>query len=76
MPGTQPLLAAKDGRATTAKKVSLAAARLLRRIKEHPDGACELRELAQELRMSKAACARALRELDYAGLINLHVEED
>lgn len=57
------------------KRISTGAAQLLRFLKEHPEGACSLEELAGDVRMSRAACARALRELETAGLVGLHVEE-
>jgi DNA-binding IclR family transcriptional regulator len=57
------------------KQVSAGAVKLLRLLKEQPEGACRLEELAQDMRMSRAACSRALRELEYAGLVSLHVEE-
>lgn len=57
------------------KKVSTEAAKLLRFVKENADGACSLEELAHDLGISRAAVARAIRELEAAGLISLHVEE-
>lgn len=80
MQGAGPLLPVpEDGTGTkedaTAKKVSVGALKLLRLLKEQSDGACSLEELAKDLRMSRAACSRALRELEYAGLVSLHVEE-
>jgi DNA-binding IclR family transcriptional regulator len=59
----------------TPKRVSVEAARLLRLLKENADGGCSLEELAGDLRMSRARCARALKELEKAGLVSLHVEE-
>jgi biotin operon repressor len=49
---------------------------LLRFVKENANGACGLEELAGDLRMSRAAVARAIKELEAAGIISLHVEED
>lgn len=57
------------------KPVSPRAVKLLRVLKEQTAGACTLEELAKDLRMSRAACSQALRELEYAGLVSLHVEE-
>ncbi len=81
MQGTGPLLPAPKGWAreqeeATPKTVSVGALKLLRLLKEQADGACSLEELAKDLRMSRAAASRALRELEYAGLVSLHVEED
>jgi DNA-binding MarR family transcriptional regulator len=79
--GTEPLLPeargwAREQEEVTAKKVSVGALKLLRLLKEQADGSCSLEELAKDLRMSRAAASRALRELEYAGLVSLHVEEE
>lgn len=57
------------------KRVSAGADKLLRLLKEQANGACSLEELARDLRTSRAAAARALKELEAAGLVSLHVEE-
>lgn len=80
MLGTQQVLPEAGHRArqqeeATARKVSLDATRLLAHVKAHREGACTLEELARDLRISRAACARALRELEEAGAVSLHVEE-
>lgn len=80
MQGTESLLAAAGHgpdreEEATAKRISLEAARLLRFLTEHSDGACTLEELGRDLRMSRAASSRALRELEAAGLVSLHVED-
>ncbi len=57
-------------------RISEDAGRLLRWVREHPQDKCLLEELARDLRLSKTATARALKELEHVGLVNIYAEED
>lgn len=55
--------------------ISNAARRVLRVLKDHPDGEATLEELAKEARTSKTAAGHALHELEDAGITAVYEEE-
>lgn len=58
------------------KTISQDASKLLRFVRDHEQGSMTLEEFAKAVRMSRAACHRLLRELEQAGAVSLHIEED
>ena len=66
----------EGGRGATPLRISTQSGRLLQFLKDNAQGSAELGELARDLRMSRAAVARALRELERTGLVSLHIEEE
>ena len=66
----------EGGRGATPLRIARDSGRLLQFLKDNAQGSAELGELARDLRMSRAAVARALRELERTGLVSLHIEED
>lgn len=57
-------------------RVSAEAGKLLAHIKAQPLAVLTLEELAQDVRMSRAKVSQCLRELDEAGAVTLHIEEE
>ena len=65
-----------DGGTAPTLRISVESGRLLTYLKANAQGSAELGEVARDMRMSRAAVARALRELERTGLVSLHIEED
>ena len=55
-------------------KVSANAGRVLKVAKDNPTGQYTIEELAHEVRLSRTAVARALRELEEAGAVTIEEE--